>query len=63
MTVGGGNAGGEYAGQPFKVSCASSTEGLAPLSLCLMQKSKVLTISDMLILLAALLRQAEVVKC
>ena len=34
MTGGGGNAAGEYAGQPLKVSCASSTEGLAPLSLC-----------------------------
>jgi hypothetical protein len=63
MTDGGGNASGEYAGQPLKVSCASSTEGLAPLSLCLRLKFKVLTISEMLILLAALLRQAEVVKC
>ena len=35
MTDGGGNAAGEYAGQPLKVSCASSTEGLALPSLCL----------------------------
>ena len=33
--VGTGNAAGEYACQPLKVSCASSTKGLAPLSLCL----------------------------
>ena len=58
MTDGGGNAAGEYAGQPLKVSCASSAQGLAQLSLCLRLKSKVLIISEMLILLAALLRQA-----
>ena len=63
MTDGGGNAAGEYAGQPLKVSCASSTEGLAPLSLCLRLKSKMLTISEMLVLRAALMRHVKVVKC